>query len=155
MIPGMGTNERRLDMLEKRAREACRQVGEVDLRKLDRHRGATIESLIPALSWLAREANRVVGIWNARHASEPRSLVLSHHWPRHCRGMSLATVLLSGAAAALPIHRLRSCWASQGYPVARACTHKIASRENRWSPAGCFKPENGPTASLFRGNVRP
>jgi hypothetical protein len=29
---------------------ACRQIGEVDLRKLDRHRGATIESLIPALS---------------------------------------------------------------------------------------------------------
>jgi hypothetical protein len=28
---------------------ACRQC-EVDLRKLDRHRGATIESLIPALS---------------------------------------------------------------------------------------------------------
>jgi hypothetical protein len=97
--PGMGTNERRLDMLEKRARDAvtakaareakrvvgiwnarhavnrdlwfyptigaaiaaecpwlrfycpaCRQIGEVDLRKLDRHRGATIESLIPALS---------------------------------------------------------------------------------------------------------
>jgi hypothetical protein len=95
----MGTNERRLDMLEKRARDvvtakavrdakrivgiwtarhaanrhlwfyptigaaiaaecpwlrfycpACRQIGEVDLRKLDRHRGATIESLIPALS---------------------------------------------------------------------------------------------------------
>jgi hypothetical protein len=97
--PHMGTNERRLDMLEKRARDAvgakavreaervvgiwnerhaanrdlwfyptigaaiaaecpwlrfycpaCRQLGEVDLRKLDRHRGATIESLIPALS---------------------------------------------------------------------------------------------------------
>jgi hypothetical protein len=29
---------------------ACRHIGEVDLRKLDRHRGATIESLIPALS---------------------------------------------------------------------------------------------------------
>jgi hypothetical protein len=99
MIPVMGTNHRRQDMLEKRAREivtakaareakrvvgvwnarhaanrdlwfyptigaaiaaecpwlrfycpACRQIGEVDLRKLDRHRGATIESLIPALS---------------------------------------------------------------------------------------------------------
>jgi hypothetical protein len=97
--PRMGTNERRLDMLEKRAREAitaeaareakrvvgiwnarhavnrdlwfyptigaaiavecpwlrfccpvCRQIGEVDLRRLDRHCGATIESLIPALS---------------------------------------------------------------------------------------------------------
>jgi hypothetical protein len=29
---------------------ACQQIGEVDLRNLDRHRGATIESLIPALS---------------------------------------------------------------------------------------------------------
>jgi hypothetical protein len=29
---------------------ACRQIGLVDLRKLDRHRGATIESLVPALS---------------------------------------------------------------------------------------------------------
>ena len=28
----------------------CRTVGELDLRKTDRHRGATIESLIPALS---------------------------------------------------------------------------------------------------------
>ncbi len=27
----------------------CSQVGRIDLRKLDRHRGATIESLIPAL----------------------------------------------------------------------------------------------------------
>jgi hypothetical protein len=102
--PVMGTNHRRLDMLEKRAREAvtdkaareaervvgiwnarhaanrdlwfyhtigaaiaaecpwlrfycpaCRQIGEVDLRQLDRHRGATIESLIPALScWRCR-----------------------------------------------------------------------------------------------------
>jgi hypothetical protein len=97
--PRMGSNERRLDMLEKRVREAvtdkagreakrvvgiwnarhaanrdlwfyptigaaiaaecpwlrfycpaCRQIGEVDLRQLDRHRGATIESLIPGLS---------------------------------------------------------------------------------------------------------
>lgn len=93
----MGANQRRLDMLEKRARDAftdkavreamwnarhaanrhlwfyptigagdaaecpwlrfycpaCRQIGEVDLRKLDRHRGATIEShsgvVLPAL----------------------------------------------------------------------------------------------------------
>jgi hypothetical protein len=94
----MGTNYRRLDMLEQRVRDsvtveavrdakrvvgiwnarhaanrdlwfyptigaaiaaacpwlrfyspACRQIGEVDLRKLDRHRGATID-LIPALS---------------------------------------------------------------------------------------------------------
>jgi hypothetical protein len=29
---------------------ACGQVTEVDLRKIDRHHGATIESLIPALS---------------------------------------------------------------------------------------------------------
>jgi hypothetical protein len=29
---------------------ACRQPGEVDLRRLERHRGATIENLIPALS---------------------------------------------------------------------------------------------------------
>jgi hypothetical protein len=29
---------------------ACRQIGAVDLRKLDRHRCATIEGLIPALS---------------------------------------------------------------------------------------------------------
>ena len=28
----------------------CQTVGELDLRKTDRHRGATIESLIPALS---------------------------------------------------------------------------------------------------------
>jgi hypothetical protein len=95
--PVTGTNERRLDMLEKRAREvvtakaareakrvvgiwnarhvanlwyhhtigaamasecawlrfycpACRQIGQVDLRKLDRRRGATVESLIPAFS---------------------------------------------------------------------------------------------------------
>jgi hypothetical protein len=97
--PRMGTNCRRLDMLEQRVRDsvtvkavrnakrvvgiwnarhaanrdlwfyptfgaaiaaecpwlrlycrACRQIGEVDLRELDRHRGATIESLIPALS---------------------------------------------------------------------------------------------------------
>jgi hypothetical protein len=92
--PHMGTDERRLDMLEKRVRdlttakggEAKRvvdiwnarhaanrdlwfyptigaaiaaecpwlrfycAVGEVDMRKLDRHRGATIESLISALS---------------------------------------------------------------------------------------------------------
>jgi hypothetical protein len=95
----MGTNERRLGMLEKRARDAisdkaarearrvvgiwnarhaanrdlwlyptigaaiaaecpwlrfhcpaCRQIAEVDLRKLDRHRDGKIESLIPALS---------------------------------------------------------------------------------------------------------
>jgi hypothetical protein len=98
MIIGMGTNERRLDMLEKRARDAvtakaareakrvvaiwngrrakgrelwfhlrigaaiaaghpwlmflcpaCQQIGEIDLRRLDRHRGATIESLILSL----------------------------------------------------------------------------------------------------------
>jgi hypothetical protein len=97
--PNMGTSERRLDRIEKRARDAvtakaareakrvvgiwnarhaanrdlwfyptigaaivakcpwlrfycpaCRQIGEVDLRRLDRHREATIESLIPALS---------------------------------------------------------------------------------------------------------
>jgi hypothetical protein len=30
---------------------ACRQIGEVDLRKLNRHRGAMIERLIPALSY--------------------------------------------------------------------------------------------------------
>jgi hypothetical protein len=29
---------------------ACQQVGEIDLRKLDRHLDATIDSLIPALS---------------------------------------------------------------------------------------------------------
>jgi hypothetical protein len=29
---------------------ACEQTGELDLRRLDRHRGATLESLIPALS---------------------------------------------------------------------------------------------------------
>jgi hypothetical protein len=28
----------------------CQTAGEIDLRKVDRHRGATIESLIPALS---------------------------------------------------------------------------------------------------------
>jgi hypothetical protein len=94
----MSTNERRLDMLEKRAREAisetaerdarrivaiwngrrakgrelwfhlriggaiaadhpwlifvcpaCQQIGEIDLRKLDRHPNATIESLVVSL----------------------------------------------------------------------------------------------------------
>jgi hypothetical protein len=93
--PHMGTNERRLDMLEKRVRDAlseaaerdarrivaiwnsrrakgrelwfhlriggaiaadhpwlmfvcpaCQQIGEIDLRKLDRHPNATIESLV-------------------------------------------------------------------------------------------------------------
>jgi hypothetical protein len=44
MILGMGINERRLDMLEKRARD-----------------------VITAKA--AREAKRVVGIWNARHAA--------------------------------------------------------------------------------------
>jgi hypothetical protein len=29
---------------------ACQQIGEVDLRELDRHRGVTIESPIPLLS---------------------------------------------------------------------------------------------------------
>jgi hypothetical protein len=73
--PRMGTNERRLDMLEKGARyavseaaerharrivaghpwltfvcPACRQIGGIDLRRLDRHHGATIESLILFLS---------------------------------------------------------------------------------------------------------
>jgi hypothetical protein len=95
----MGTNERRLDMLEKRARDAvtetaerdarrivaiwngrrakgrelwfhlrlgagvaagrpwlmflcpaCQQIGEIDLRRLDRHPNATIESLVLSLS---------------------------------------------------------------------------------------------------------
>jgi hypothetical protein len=97
--PQMGTNERRLDMLEKRARDAltdqavrdarrivaiwngrrakgrelwfhlrigaaiaaghpwltficpgCQQIGEIDLRRLDRHPNATIESLVLSLS---------------------------------------------------------------------------------------------------------
>ena len=97
--PHMRTNERRLDMLEKRARAivseaarrdarrivaiwnggrakgrelwfhlrigaaiaaghpwltfvcpACLQIGEIDLRMLDRHPKATIESLVPSLS---------------------------------------------------------------------------------------------------------
>jgi hypothetical protein len=115
----MGTNERRLDMLEKRAREvvtakaareakrvvgiwnarhtasrdlwfyptidaaigtecpwlrfycpACRQIGEVDPRKLDRHRGATIESLIPTLSCRRCRPNppfaKLLGLSNCR-----------------------------------------------------------------------------------------
>jgi hypothetical protein len=83
----MGTNERRPDRLEKRARDvvtakaareakrvggaaiaaecpwlrfycpACRRIGEVDLRKLDRHRGATVESLLPVLSCRRRSPN--------------------------------------------------------------------------------------------------
>jgi hypothetical protein len=97
--PRMGTNERRLDMIEKRARDAisevaerdarrivaiwngrrakgrelwfhlrigaaiaaghpwltflcpaCQQIGEIDLRRLDRHPNATIESLVLSLS---------------------------------------------------------------------------------------------------------
>jgi hypothetical protein len=96
---GMGTNQRRLDRIEQKARgiehakvereakrvvaiwnarkagtrelwfyptmgaavlsgypwlcfycPACQQIGQVDLHTLDRHRGATIESLIPSLS---------------------------------------------------------------------------------------------------------
>jgi hypothetical protein len=131
----MGTNERRLDMLEKRARDvvmakaaceakravgiwnarhranrdlwsyptigaaiavehpwlcfycpACRQIGEVDLRRLDRHRGATIESLIPALSC------------------------------RRCSPNPPFVKLLG--LAKLPTYT-------------RACTHKLASGENR------------------------
>jgi len=45
----------------------CGQVGDVDVRRLDRHRGATIESLIPALSCRRCRPNppfaRVVGFF--------------------------------------------------------------------------------------------
>jgi hypothetical protein len=80
MIRTWARNERRLDMLEKRTRarcakgrelwfhlrigaaiaaghpwltfvcSSCQQIGEIDLRTLDRHRGATIESLVLSLN---------------------------------------------------------------------------------------------------------
>jgi hypothetical protein len=105
--PRMGSNERRLDMLEKRVRDAlseaterdarrivaiwnsrrakgrelwfhlrigaaiaaghpwptficpaCQQIGEIDLRTLDRHPNATIESLVLSLSCQAVDQTR-------------------------------------------------------------------------------------------------
>jgi hypothetical protein len=63
----MGSNQRRLDMLEKRARDAVTAKA-------------------------AREAKRIIGIWNARDAanrSSDRSI-----------GMPVTTLLLPGLSAA-------------------------------------------------------
>jgi hypothetical protein len=69
----MGTNESRLDRLEKRARD-----------------------IVTAKA--AREAKRVVGIWNARQGAN-RDLWFYPTIGAACRGMPVATLLLPGLSA--------------------------------------------------------
>jgi hypothetical protein len=59
---------------------ACRQIGEIDLRTLDQHLAATIESLIPALSCRRCRPNppfvKLLGSASCRPIGEIRSLLI-------------------------------------------------------------------------------
>jgi hypothetical protein len=88
----MGTNERRLDRLEKRARDAVTAKA-------------------------AREAKRVIGIWNARHAANRdlwfylaigAAIAAECPWLRfYCPACRQIGGLISGSVTAIVARRLK------------------------------------------------